>query len=66
MRETYHETFAKRPFLLNFSVPDNRDLRFDSTGSNFNPPPNFGGVILEILNVFLWLKLSPFLNLDKK
>jgi len=23
------------------------------SGSNFNPPPNFGGLILEILNVFL-------------
>jgi len=28
------ETFAKRPFLLNFCVPAERDL---STGSNFNP-----------------------------
>jgi hypothetical protein len=33
----YCETFAKRPFLLNFCVPDERDLRFASTGSNFNP-----------------------------
>ena len=28
------EIFAKRPFLPDFCVPDNRDL---STGSNFNP-----------------------------
>jgi hypothetical protein len=35
---------------------------------NFNPPPNFGGLILEIINVWMtvpmgfslgWLKLSP-------
>jgi hypothetical protein len=32
--------------------------------SNFNPPPNFGGLILKILNVFLRLKLSPFLVLN--
>jgi hypothetical protein len=28
------ESFAKRPLLPNFCVPDERDL---STGSNFNP-----------------------------
>jgi len=27
----------KRPFLTNFYVPDERDLRYASTGSNFNP-----------------------------
>ena len=32
-----NETFAKRPFLLNFCVPDGRDLRFATTSSNFNP-----------------------------
>ena len=31
------ETFEKRPFLLNFCVPDGRDLRFAATSSNFNP-----------------------------
>jgi len=36
-----------------------------ASGSNFNPPPNFGGLILKILNVFLWLKFSPFLVLNK-
>ncbi len=29
-----YETFANRPLLPNFCVPDERDL---STGSNFNP-----------------------------
>jgi len=32
---TYTETFAKRPLLPNFGVPDGRDLRFAPTGSNF-------------------------------
>jgi len=36
------DTFEKRPLLPNPGVPDNRDL---STFSNFNPPPNFGGLI---------------------
>ena len=49
------ETFAKPPFSPNFYVPDNRDLHHVPTGSNFNPLPNFGGLILEILNVFIWL-----------
>ena len=31
------ETFEKRPLLPNSCVPDGRDLRFASTGSNFNP-----------------------------
>jgi len=48
-----YETFEKRPLLPNSGVPDNRDLRQASTVSNFNPPPNFGGLILEILNVFV-------------
>ena len=34
------EIFSKHPLLPDFGVPDDRDL---STGSNFNPPPNFGG-----------------------
>jgi len=37
--------------------------------SNLNPPPNFGGLILEILNVFLWLislKLDAFLELEPR
>ena len=50
---TFIETFTKRPLLPNSGVPDNRDLRFASTGSNFNPPPNFGGLILKILHVFV-------------
>ncbi|RZB35578.1 MAG: hypothetical protein SRB2_03034 [Desulfobacteraceae bacterium Eth-SRB2] len=59
------ETFEKRPLLPNACVPDGRDLRFASTVSNFNPPPNFGGLILKILNVFVWLKISPSLALNK-
>jgi hypothetical protein len=31
------EPISKRPSLPNLSVPDERDLRFASTGSNFNP-----------------------------
>jgi len=38
---------------------------FSASGSNFNPPPNFGGLILKILHVFLWLKFSPSLNLNE-
>jgi hypothetical protein len=62
-----HETFEKHPLLPNSGVPDNRDLRQASTGSNFNPPPTFGGLILKILNVWMpvpmrfssgWLKFS--------
>jgi hypothetical protein len=33
--------------------------------SNLNPPPNFGGLILEILIVFMWLKFLPFLKSNK-
>ena len=51
-------------YPISFSDPD------------FNPPSNFGGLILEIFNVFLpisevrqivltWLKSSTFLNLTK-
>jgi|GEM_PF-2764953 len=36
-----------------------------ASDSNFNPPPNFGGLILKILSVFLWLKFSPSLVLNK-
>jgi len=32
----------------------------------FNPPPNFGGLILKILNVFLQLKFLIYLDLDEK
>jgi len=38
MAPPYLETLAKRPFLPNFCVPDERDLSSASTGSNFNPP----------------------------
>jgi len=31
------ETFEKRPLFPNSCVPHGRDLRFPSTGSNFNP-----------------------------
>ena len=31
------EPISKRPLLPNICVPDERDLRFASTGSNFNP-----------------------------
>jgi hypothetical protein len=48
------EAFEKHPFLLYFFVPVERDLHRVPTGSNFNPPPNFGGLILKIPNVFLW------------
>jgi len=36
-KKIIRETFAKRHFLSNFCVPDERDLRFASTGLNFNP-----------------------------
>ncbi len=53
------ETFAKRPLLPNFCVPDERDL---STGSNFNPQntqcmdacPDFIGVV----KIFAFLELE--------
>jgi hypothetical protein len=50
------ETFGKRPFLPNFCVPAERDLRF---------APAAQILILEILQVFLWLKSSSSLNLNK-
>ena len=33
-KKIIRETFAKRHFLSNFCVPDERDLRFASTGRN--------------------------------
>jgi hypothetical protein len=57
------ETIAKHPFLLNSPVEDaagggaDNSLHPRQSGfvseSNFNPPPNFGGLILKILNVWL-------------
>jgi len=47
------ETFEKRPLLPNSCVPDERDFQQAQI------------LILEILNVFLWLKFSPFLALNK-
>jgi len=43
------ETFEKPPFLPNLCVPGGRDLRFVSTGSNFNPP-KFGGGLIRFSN----------------
>ena len=50
------DTFAKRPLLSNFCVPAERDLRY-ATAAQIS--------ILEILNVFLCLKSSSSLNLNK-
>jgi len=56
------------PFLSVIRVSQFQNAPFcpiSASGSNFNPPPNFGGLILKILQVFLWLKFSPSLTLDK-
>ena len=36
-----------------------------ASGSNFNSPPNFGELILKIFNVFIRLKLSPSMDVNK-
>jgi hypothetical protein len=46
------ETFAKRPLLLNFGVPDERDL---STGSNFNPRNTSR---IPVVKIFAFLELE--------
>ena len=51
-----NETFEKRPLLPNFCVPAERDLRY-ATAAQI--------LILEILKVFLRLKSSFSLNLNK-
>ncbi|MBW1985425.1 MAG: hypothetical protein JRI53_11955 [Deltaproteobacteria bacterium] len=39
--------------MPNFCVPAERDLRYASISLNINPPPPFGGLILEILLVWV-------------
>ncbi len=56
MKKDY-ETFAKRHFLPDFCVPDERDLRFASTGSNFNPRN------IQYIPVF---EIFAFLELEQK
>jgi hypothetical protein len=77
--KTHGETFEKRrllPAQLNPYLIFNEGP-ISALGSNFNPPPNFGGLILEILHVCLpalwnakhippgWLKFSPAFTLNK-
>ena len=48
------ETFEKRSLLPNFcACPVKCAAYFFGVSLKFYPPPNFGGLILEILNVFL-------------
>jgi len=46
------ETFAKRPLLPNFRVPDERDL---STGSNCNPQNT---QCIPVVKIFAFLELE--------
>jgi hypothetical protein len=46
------ETFAKRPLLPNFCVPDERDL---STGSNLNPQNT---QCIPVVKIFAFLELE--------
>ena len=57
---TYVETFEKRPLLPNSCVPDGRDLRFASTGSNFNPQ---NALCIPVVKIFAFLGLEPRLNI---
>ena len=71
----YKEAVAKRPLLSDIFVPDARDLRFASTGSNFGTLVTRSeasaltfSAILEILHVFLWLirlRRIAFLDLEQ-
>ena len=55
--------FVIEPYLVPERKPSFPPI--SASDSNFNPPPNFGGLILEILTVFLWLKFSSSLILTK-
>ncbi len=57
----YRASFKTSPFevcayLPNICVPDERDLRFASTGSNFNPRNT---TCIPVVNIF------PFLDLEQ-
>jgi hypothetical protein len=66
--------FSRRWLLVELNFLEGQEVRplqnipfcpIPASGSNFNPPPSFGGLILKILNVFQWLKSSPSLDLNK-
>jgi hypothetical protein len=57
------ETFAKRPFLPNPPEAD-KFLRLPREMRSLFLWGQAQILILKILNVFLWLKLSPSLNLN--
>jgi hypothetical protein len=57
------ETFAKRPFLPNPPEAD-KFLRLLCEMRNIFLWGQAQILILKILNVFLWLKFSPSLNLN--
>jgi hypothetical protein len=52
LRAIDFETFAKHPFLPDFCVPDNRDLR---TGSNLNPQNTH---CIQVVKIFAFLELE--------